>query len=64
MRIQITEILSAFALLGGFYALGFMWEMGRNKASKHKKVCDVCFRDIARVNQALRDAEAEERSAE
>ncbi|MET3349012.1 UNVERIFIED_ORG: hypothetical protein ABID57_000681 [Arthrobacter sp. UYEF1] len=35
------------------YLLGYVWEMGRNAATKHRKVCDVCYRDIKRINEQL-----------
>lgn len=40
------------------YSLGYMWQLGKNKAVKTKKVCDVCFRDIQMLHNAL-DAKKE-----
>lgn len=42
--------LSAY---GWSVIIGYGFERGRNAATKHRKVCDVCFRDIERINAEL-----------
>lgn len=52
-------ILGAFAFYGIIYGLGFCFKAGWNLAdSKTKRVCDLCFRDIKRVNDYLKEMES------
>jgi len=37
---------------------GYVWELGKNRATKHKKLCDLCFRDIGRWNEEVKRQEA------
>lgn len=57
----MNTFLSALSFMVGIagtaYMAGYFWSLGKSGASKHKKVCDVCFRDIEKVNRLLRDRE-------
>jgi hypothetical protein len=54
MNSLLAQVLAVLALAGGMYGLGYCWEAGRGRATKYKKVCDICFRDIHQVNEFLR----------
>jgi hypothetical protein len=44
------------ALYGICITVGYGFESGRQRATKHRKVCDICFRDIKRWNKAYKEA--------
>lgn len=47
-----------FAVYGWCVVIGYGFERGKNLATKHRKVCDVCFRDISKVNAYLAQRQA------
>lgn len=55
---SFVEVLKiVVALIGLFYVAPYMvhraWIQADNDMTKHKKVCDVCLRNIAMVNSRL-----------
>jgi hypothetical protein len=54
MKDLISGLVWAGIFIAAASAWGYFRALGTNAVTKHKKVCDVCFRDIQRVNEALR----------
>lgn len=54
MKDLIASLAWAGIFIGAAYAWGYFRALGANAVTKHKKVCDMCFRDIERVNELLR----------
>jgi hypothetical protein len=59
MKDLVNGLLLAGILIFLAYAWGYFRALGYTVASKHKKVCDMCFCDIQRVNEMLRHNKGE-----
>lgn len=53
LGVNAFRVAIAFSIYGWCVIIGYGFERGRNAATKHRKVCDVCFRDIERFNAEL-----------
>jgi hypothetical protein len=56
MKSLVSGLVWAGMFIGLAWSWGYFSAVGRAKATRHKKVCDLCFRDIERVNKRLRQA--------
>lgn len=56
-QLKITWMIlsSIFYVYILVYAVKHAWENAKNAVVSKHKVCDVCWRDINKVNEALKD---------
>lgn len=53
MKEIVLTILGYISIVFLFFLIGFFVELGKSMATKYKKVCDICFRDIERFKKAI-----------
>ena len=54
MKNLLLGVVWTFNILGGTYLIAYTAKLGWNHAeNRTKKVCDLCFRDIKRWNDAV-----------
>ena len=55
LKLLLIGISYFFFVYVSVYAVKHAWENAKNAVVSKHKVCDVCWRDINKVNKALKD---------
>lgn len=55
----IVKIVTAVGVMFDFYLIPYLirrgWVEGDSAATKTKKVCDICFRDVEKLRKHLKE---------